>query len=432
MIRSFALTVCIVACLIAGAPPGIHSAQTAAGHRLYDPNPQHLWNRVHDTFHVRVAADGSEYGLDGVDPLLWSETRYLLTGDSHPRALALLDEFLASNAESLVREPLKRAVFQNDLWAIFEWLAKMSQGDRQRRMALEQRLARMIRRVALTRTEIEALPDTYTMAVRSRALVTPADPSQQRPSFPHDLFNPSGPWVSVGSTVPMVPQHAGELAGSAFIVRWSVPGGSSATIGYLRKLWAFPEPYISDDAFQWSRDGELRVKPNPALPAVPDGTRIALIRKMLLIDVTGAIVPSNIVQSIQIRAFPGRQAFSEFRMNRTDLFHGTFGLRRVGADDRDFITFSSQGTDPFEAPGLHLPLRPGRVLEGCTNCHQIEFRPAIETVLSLPQMVRPSTLADPQHERWARYNTPEMIAAEAKHRSAEWAVLTTLWQTQPR
>src|SRR3954462_6154220 len=130
MIRIFALTVCTVTCVIAGAPPSIGSAQTAVGHRLYDPNPQHLWNRVHDTFHLRVAADGSEYGLDTVDPLLWSETRHLLTGDSHARALALLDEFLASNAESLVRDPLKRAVFQNDLWAIFEWLPRAAAGGR--------------------------------------------------------------------------------------------------------------------------------------------------------------------------------------------------------------------------------------------------------------------------------------------------------------
>jgi hypothetical protein len=81
------------------------------------PNTTHLWNRVHDTFHVRVAPDGSEYGLDAVDPLMWRETRHLLTGDSHARALGLLDEFLTSNGERLIRDPLKRAVFQNDLWA---------------------------------------------------------------------------------------------------------------------------------------------------------------------------------------------------------------------------------------------------------------------------------------------------------------------------
>ena len=139
-----------------------------------------------------------------------------------------------------IRDPLKRAVFQNDLWAMFDWLGKVSDGDGQPRMALEQRLARVIRRVALTRKEIEALPDTYALAVGSRALVAPADPSEPRPSFPDDLFNASGPWVAVGGSVPMAPQHAAELAGSAFVVLWSVPGGPSATLAYLRKLWDFP------------------------------------------------------------------------------------------------------------------------------------------------------------------------------------------------
>jgi hypothetical protein len=427
------LSTCVAACLIVGALLRLDYGQTApVAHRLYDPDPTHLWNRVHDTFHVRVAPDGIEYGLDTVDPLMWRETRNLITGDSHARAVGLLDEFLASNGERLIRDPLKHAVFQNDLWAVFDWLVKTSDGDSRARLALEQRLARVIRRVALTRKAIEGLPDTYALAESSRALVTPTDPSQPRPPFPHDLFSASGPWVAVASTVPMAPAHAAELAGLAFVVLWSVPGGSSATLVYLRRLWDFPEPYVSDEIFQWSRDGELRVKPNPALPAVPDGTRIALVRKMLLIDDTGAIVPSNIVQSIQVRAFPGRQAFSAFTMNRADLFAGTSGgLRSIGADERDFITFSAQGADPLEAREGAALVR-GRVLDGCPSCHQTEFNPAIATVLSLRQMVRPSTLADPHHDRWARYFTQPIVGAEAKARSPEWAVLETLWQMQPR
>ena len=124
------LATCVATCLIVGALLRLDYGQTApVGHRLYDPDPTHLWNRVHDTFHVRVAPDGTEYGLDTVDPLMWRETRNLITGDSHARALRLLDEFLASNGERLIRDPLKHAVFQNDLWAVFDWLVKTSDGD---------------------------------------------------------------------------------------------------------------------------------------------------------------------------------------------------------------------------------------------------------------------------------------------------------------
>lgn len=81
---------------------------------------------------------------------------------------------------------------------------------------------------------------------------------------------------------------------------WSVPGGSADTVRYLKKLWEFPQPFVSDQMFQLARDGELRAKVNPAMPEIPDGTRIALVRKMLLIDDAGVIVPSNLVESIQL------------------------------------------------------------------------------------------------------------------------------------
>lgn len=399
---------------------------------LYDANPNHLWNRIHAGFHVRVAPDGSEYGFDTVDPLLWRETRHLLTGPSHALAIRVLDEFLASNGERLIGDPLKRAVFQHDLWAVFDWLASTSEGDTAARTALMRRVALVIRRVALTRKNIEALPDTYAAAVASGAFVDRAGASQPQTFLPRDLFSATGPWVSVGGTGLLVPQHAAELSRSAFIVLWSLPGGSAATIGYLRKLWDFPQPFVSHESFQFARDGEVRAKLNPALPPIPDGTRIALVRKMLLIDDTGVIVPSNIVQSIQMRGFPG-PAFSELRLSRGDLFGGkSGGLRAVGVDDKDFTTFSAKGMDSFEQESLRGPLHLNRVLEGCVNCHDVRFDPATETVRSLRQMLKPSSLVDSRNERWAGWLSQPMVAAQKKSRSYEWGVLQGLWQSQPR
>jgi hypothetical protein len=375
---------------------------------------------------------------------LWYQTRYLLNGPSHLRAIQLLDEFLTSGGERLVADPLKRAVFQHDLWAIFDWLIATADSpttvfDTAARTALMQRLARVIRRVALTKAQIEALPDSYAAAVASGTFVDRGDRSQQRLLLPRDLFDVSGPWIAVGGTQPVAPQHAGELGRSAFIVLWSVPGGSAETTAYLRKLWEFPQPYVVDQSFQLPRDGELRVKPNPALPAVPDGTRIALVRKMMLIDNTGAIVPSAVVQSIQLRAFLRawpEHLFSELQMSRVDLFGGRAGgLRMIGPDDRDFVTFSSKGMDVFErhetkyGPG---PVSPRPVLASCTNCHQVDFEPGIRSVLSLRQILRPMTLVDSHHDRWARYFTQTFAAADAKRRTYGWGVLAGLWQTQPR
>jgi hypothetical protein len=157
-----------------------------------------LWNRIHEHFHVRLAPDGTAYGFDTVDPLLWYETRYLLNGPSHARAIQLLDEFLKTGGERLVRDPLKRAVFQHDLWAIFDWLASSweSRGipEKAARTALMQRVARAIRRVALTKSQIEALPDTYAAAVASGTFVDRGDRSPQGLLLPRDLFDASGPW----------------------------------------------------------------------------------------------------------------------------------------------------------------------------------------------------------------------------------------------
>jgi hypothetical protein len=399
---------------------------------LYDTDPNHLWNRVHEMFHVRAAADGSRYGLDTVDPLLWTQTKYLLSGASHARAIALMDEFLTSNGERLISDPLKCAVFQHDLWAIFDWLAVTSEGDVAARRALMSRVARVIRRVALTRKQIEALPDTYAGAIASGAFAAAARVSDQQMILPPDLASAGGPWVSIGGTQPIVPQHAFELGRSAFIVLWSVPGGSNATFEYLKKLWQHPQPFVPDDSFQFSRDGEVRVKISPSLPAVPEGTRIALVRRMLLVDDRGVIVPTGVIQSIQLRAFRRVQEFAEWQMSRERLFAAkSGGLQQLGPDERGFTTFSAKGIDPFEREPKRTTAG-APVLRGCPICHQTEFGPAIESIRSLRGVLPPYTFVDPRHERWTRWFTQPIIAAEAKGRTYEWGVLQGLWQSHPR
>jgi hypothetical protein len=399
---------------------------------LYDPDPNHLWNRVHETFHGRVAVDGTRHGLDTVDPLLWTQTKYLLSGASHSRAIALMDAFLNSNGERLISDPLKCAVFQHDLWAIFDWLAVTSGGDVVKRRALMSRVARVIRRVALTRKQIESLPDTYAGAIASGAFAAAARVSDQQMILPPDLASAGGPWVSIGGTQPIVPQHASELGRSAFIVLWSVPGGSNATFEYLKKLWEHPQPFVPDESFQFSRDGEVRVKINPALPAVLDGTRIALVRRMLLVDDRGIIVPTNVIESIQLRTFRRVQEFAEWQMSRERLFAGkSGGLRQLGADERGFTTFSAKGMDAFEGESKRIAAG-APVLRSCAICHQTEFGPAIESIRSLRGVLRPYTFVDPRHERWTRWFTQPIIAAEAKGRTYEWGVLQGLWQSHPR
>ena len=87
---------------------------------IYNPDPEHLWNRLHSALFVRdYGKNGKVYGQDTIDPLLWPDTKqFLLSGTSYETVLATLDEFLASGGENPVSDPLKRAILQHDLWAV--------------------------------------------------------------------------------------------------------------------------------------------------------------------------------------------------------------------------------------------------------------------------------------------------------------------------
>jgi len=106
-------------------------------------------------------------------------------------------------------------------------------------------------------------------------------------------------------------------------------------------------------------------------------------------------------------------------MSRANLFTGTSGgLRAVASDEKDFITFSAKGMDPFEDPPERRPLVLGRVLEGCNSCHHVAHERAIETVLSLRRMLKPWPLVDSRHEHGpagshSRYLRPTRKAARA-------------------
>lgn len=389
---------------------------------LYHTDPEHLWNRLHRHLHVRTTPDGQEFGVDEVDPLLWRETRHLLTGPSHARALALLDEFLVTNADRFITDPVKRAVLQHDLWAIFDWAIDPSRPEIEGRYALSVRLARVMRRLALTRDQIEALPDTYRAAVGSGA------------ASPPDLFD-TATWIAVGGIEPIARQHAAERSRSSFSLHWSLPGGAGETLAYLRELWDAPQPYVLDEIFAHQNDGEARATVNPRLPPIPDRTRMALVRRMLLIDQTGAIVPSMLVESVQLRDFGGGQPFSESKLSRQRLFAGQAGgLVRVHAGDRSFITFSSHGSDVFESSEVaadRIRAQQRVTLDGCHSCHNRRPGPAIGSVLSIRRLLKPQALVDPRHERWWRWFTQPGVAATAKAKRYDWGVLRGVWQFAP-
>jgi hypothetical protein len=119
-------------------------------------------------YQVRNA--GRQYGGDELDPYLWWQTKYLLSGSSNDQALKLLDEFLGQRSERLVTDPLKRALFQRDLLAIYDWLSLPLDEQTEGRSELQKRVAEIIRRLALSEDQVRELPDNYEDAIRAHVL----------------------------------------------------------------------------------------------------------------------------------------------------------------------------------------------------------------------------------------------------------------------
>ena len=146
---------------------------TGAGPKLtrpwavYDSDRGHIWNRLFRQFYERTDAHGQSYGGDVLDPPLWRETTYLLEHPAYDDAIALLDEFLSTDAHTIIADPLKRAMLQRDLWAVFDWVALRPDDRPVQRRELQARLSQVIRRLALTREQIQSLPDNYSDAVAS-------------------------------------------------------------------------------------------------------------------------------------------------------------------------------------------------------------------------------------------------------------------------
>jgi len=406
--------------------------------RLYDDNPSHLWNRLHAALFVRVA-DGREYGTDRVDPLLWIGSKHLLQGASHERAVQLIHEFLDNHGETRVRDPLKRAMLQRDLWTVFDWLQGTHGNFAQPRLSeeavrrgvedLSAPIGAAIGRLALSPGQIDALPDNYAAAARAGLV-------------PADLFSPRGPWVSVGrDDGPVAVNHVGDLGvgrNSVFLVFIKLPGGRDATLRYVQRLHAYSGPFRTASGY-----------PSPDIPQFPAGTEVALVRRALLIDSDGRIVATRIVEQVQHRLYreippwspqeldlgAGRgQEVDDVMLSRAALFAGhAGGLVSMDAAGPLFLTFSDQGLDAFEMKASDPSFEGGRrrtlgmnaseARKLCATCHVApgvySFNSYLPFRLLSPE-ARPSRLSEISMADAVRF------AVQHKPQRAEWRALQTL------
>jgi hypothetical protein len=376
--------------------PGGHAQtndaqKTDCAHFLpYSQDRNFIWNRVHRRLLERKTSDGKILGCDEVDLLLWASTKHVLVEPAYSESVRLLDEFIDSHAERLVRDPLRRAIFQHDLWAFFDWLTLPAepQAYPEQREQLEWRIAKIIKAVALSRSEIEQLPDNLAGLRRTR-------PAGELPELP----DTSAGWVLVGRDdgEPPAQFHSTFVDQRAvFLVYLKLPDGAQ-TSAYLEQLRSYSRT-------RGAKEDCLQRPCRP--PQFPVGTQVALIRRAMLIDTSGQPVCSPITESIQLRryrevpAIPNGylihrdttqrsrvpQPVAEFRWRRALLLAGKPSLHQVGEDETAFdgggmIQMEQPfGFDYVERYGdtKHLPLR------FCAGCHE---GPGVTSFMSYAQLV---------------------------------------------
>ena len=363
----------------------LSSVESASEAAIFHPDSDHLWNQLHAALFVRVDQAGQQYGSDAVDPLLWPGTSvFMLQGKSHTRAIRLLDQFIAEEGASQIKNPVKRAVMQHDLWAIFDWTANtfnpLPYGGKvdpkkhaavkltNARKALRQRLAKAITSLALNEREIASLPNNYARAIAAKTFNTRFDEKDpHQPLLPSDLLNPDSSWVCVRGALngPSAPVHMQYYRGrSPFLVFLKLPGRRDATLDYLARLNKHSGKALQPE--DWDKN----------LPLFPAGTAVALVRQMTAINQAGEMVSTPLVQSVQLRVYrkvgqkitdhKTSQAVYKFTLNRHDLFaNKTGGLKPVSLEKRTGLSLL-YNEDYFESD-RHASR--DTVMQSCINCH---------------------------------------------------------------
>jgi hypothetical protein len=185
----------------------------------------------------------------------------------------------------------------------------------------------------------------------------------------------------------VAPDHVQSLQGrSIFRIFIRCPGERKDTLAYMQKLNLYTTPWTLEAATIATTHLGKKVRWDPLrmdrkTPQFPEGTMIALVRQMILINDKVQLRSSHITQSVQFRVFrrisegfgvgaaeqAKGQAFFELNMRRGELLAGKAGgLHAVAKDDVEYQLFPIGGRDN-ETREFHL--RGSAGLTNCVTCH---------------------------------------------------------------
>jgi hypothetical protein len=368
-------------------------AESSQAVSIYDPNPNHLWNRLFVTFYrqqVSSLSGGKTFthwvGPDVLDPPIGYHPRFLLDDEPFRKCDSVLDEFLSQQGAKLIQDPLKRVVLQRDLWAVFDALEQAVPGfiitattntpvQEQHRIILERKLASTIRSLALSRTEIDNLPDTYAAAISSGGFSDRLE-SNRYNFLPAGLFATNSTWYEVNPSDPRL-QHSFMVGGrSVFRAFIKSPVGFTNVLGdTIREFEEWSVKYQSwTQLYQTNRDAARHKEPQRPEGILPVGTQFLLLREMICLDENLQMVPTHLIESVQFRT-SSKKGFSEqaidreAELSRVLLFvNKQGGLRPVAEGELTIPGYASLGPLETNAEGNSS----GQVAfpQNCVVCHQ--------------------------------------------------------------
>jgi hypothetical protein len=290
---------------------------------------------------------------------------------SDPQFSQLRQALTEALREPTSRPPLSRALMQSDLWAAHDLLAATKPRDEVqngRREELLGLLAQSVKTLALTRAEIEALPDNLAEA-----------------HLPFDLFNPVGDWIEIE----YLPNRAHDFS-----------------TDFRRATRVFLKPSSRPADRQGWLNG-LREKHGKRSDTVASA---ALVVQLLLVDTKGDVVPSRLTYEVQVRTFGGSP--SETKLTVLELSRKAILLdRRDGGlivlGDREPAYLPSAGNDYFFAsPKKGRSGREERILAPlrmrCESCHGKGVQVVLTFSVQDPKPPLPVRILDPADNERAR------------------------------
>ncbi|MEO8350896.1 MAG: hypothetical protein ABI680_04140 [Chthoniobacteraceae bacterium] len=414
-------------------------------HAVEPPDP---YDALYNLVTGRQGPGGETVGLDSPFPLIWNNSRFLFNEGQSRKLIDALDAFNALPQEKIRGYgSVKRALLQRHLWTVFDWTTERQTPSwvpepeqlKFDRLTFQKGIASLLKRLALSKEEILALPNTVAATVESRAFASKYDPDDAfKPFFPADLLDKESSWVCLGNRHHRIPARSHTEAvrwRSVFLIFMRLPGGRDETLAYIKHLIDFHDPWVIEEPpennLTTPKGGinDLNIYVNPKTPQFPVGTQFALVEQAFLISNEGELVLSPLTVGVQFRAYlrldsiydlTPPQAVAEFVMQPPKLMGGEAAMRAIGKDEIHYSTIFT--SDPFEHGDPGRQLRPR--LEDCRTCHSAW---GIHSVNSRSELLQDRSLLPPQFQE-SPVETISQSIAGTKRQDYTWGLLEGLWR----